>query len=131
MNTGIICGVVLLAALLAACSRRSATNDEIVVGGLYASKSEDGTFRVSKVLATDASAVHVRIYKNRFQSLPQNLDTSALSLGGLGDPDGFGVGHAPVAKEGWLNSKTFLKKEPVKDEELEGYKFYLEEMQKR
>ena len=121
----------MLVVVLAACSRRSGETEEIVLGGLYASKSEDGTFRVAKVLAVDDVAVHVRIYKNRFNTLPQNLDTSALSLGGLGDPEGFGIGHAPLAKKGWLNSRVFLKKEPVKDEELEGYRYYLEERQKR
>jgi len=86
---------------------------------------------ISKVLAVDEYAVHVRIYKNKFPSLPQNLDTATLSLGGLGDPDGFGIGHAPVAKEGWLASHVFLKKEPVRDDELEGYKYYVEEMRRK
>jgi hypothetical protein len=125
------CAIAMLVVVLVACSRRSGEIEEIVLGGLYASKSEDGTFRVAKVLAVDDVAVHVRIYKNRFNTLPQNLDTSALSLGGLGDPEGFGIGHAPLAKKGWLNSRVFLKKEPVKDEELEGYRYYLEERQKR
>jgi hypothetical protein len=52
-------------------------------------------------------------------------------LGGLGDPDGFGVGHAPVARKGWLASHVFLRKEPVHDDELEGYKYYLGETQKK
>src|SRR5262245_19615798 len=33
---------------IVACGRRGDTDGEIVVGGLYASKSEDGTFRISK-----------------------------------------------------------------------------------
>lgn len=100
------------------------------MGGLYASKNEDGTFGVSKVLAVDDVAVHVRIYKNKFPALPQQFDTSVLSLGKLGDAGGFGIGHAPIAKEGWLAAHTFLKKEPVRDEELDGYKYYLEAMRK-
>jgi hypothetical protein len=120
----------LIVIAVVGCSRRN-TTEVIVVGGLYASKSEDGSFRVSKVLAVDESAVHVRIYKNKFSALPQNLDTSTLSLGKVGDPDGFGIGHAPIAKEGWLASQVFLKKEPVRDEELQGYQYYLEEMRKK
>jgi len=131
MTITIICAVVLIAVALVACNKRSKPNNEIIVGGLYASKREDGTFRVSKVLAFDESVVHVRIYKNKFQSLPQNLDSSILSLGQIGDSDGFGMGHVPIAKEGWLGSHTFLKQEPVKDEELEGYKYYLEQTQKQ
>src|SRR4051812_34844414 len=111
----------LIVVAVVACGRRN-TPEGIVVGGLYASKREDGSFRVSKVLAVDQSAVHVRIYKNKFSGLPQNLDTSVLSLGKLGDSEGFGIGHAPIAKEGWLASHVFLKKEPVHDEELEGYR---------
>src|SRR5215471_88779 len=113
------------------CNRAHDGAQDVVVGGLYASKGEDGTFRISKVLAVDESAVHVRISKNKFPCLPQNLDSSTLSMGKLGDPDGFGIGHAPIAKEGWLSSHVFLKKEPVRDDELEGYKYYLEEMRKK
>jgi hypothetical protein len=72
--------------------------------------------------------VHVRIYKNKFSSLPKDIDTSQLSLGALGDPDGFGIGHAPMAREGWLHRQTFLKQESVRDEELEGYRLYLDQM---
>jgi hypothetical protein len=111
--------------------RSSDTAAGIVVGGLYASPEKDGTYRISKVLAVDDFAVHVRIYKNKFKTIPENLDTSKLSLGGLGDPDGFGIGHAPVVKKRWLDSHTFLKKEPVREDELEGYKYYLEEMKKK
>ena len=120
----------LIMVAVVACGRRH-TTEVIVVGGLYASKSQDGSFRVSKVLAVDESAVHVRIYKNKFSGPPQNLDTSALSLGKVGDPDGFGIGHAPIAKEGWLASQVFLKKEQVRDDELEGYRYYLEAMRKK
>jgi hypothetical protein len=123
----------IMACLLSACSPDSGpakAANEIVVGGLYAAKNEDGTYGVSKVLAVDENAVHVRIYGNKFPTLPQNLDAATLTLGKLGDPGGFGIGHAPVAKNGWLASHTFLQKEPVREEELEGYKYYLEEMKK-
>ena len=134
MKIAILLALGLIVFSLMACNRRHGSSDdtgEIVVGGLYASREDDGVFRVSKVLAVDESAVHVRIYKNKFKSLPESLDSSTLSLGGIGDPDGFGIGHAPVAREGWLASHSFLKKEPVTEEELEGYKYYLEEMKKR
>jgi len=134
MKITIILAVGLIAFLLLACSRKRGSGDpakEIVVGGLYASRDTNGIYRVSKVLAVDDSAVHVRIYRNKFTALPESLDTSTLSLGGLSDPGGFGIGHAPIAKENWLASHVFLKKEPVTEDELEGYKYYLEEMKKR
>lgn len=106
-------------------------SNEIVVGGLYASKNDDGSFGVSKVLAVDATVVQIRIYRNRFPSIPRDIDPSVSTLRGIGDPEGFGIGHAPVAKQGWLVSQVFLKKPPLTDEELEGYKYCLEEMQKR
>jgi hypothetical protein len=130
MKIILIIFITLIVVGVVACGRRRAATEEIVVGGLYASKNEDGTFSVSKVLAVDESAVHVRIYKNKFPAVPQNLDTSTLSLGKLGDRDGFGIGHAPIAKDGWLASQVFLKKEIVRDDELDGYKYYLEEMKK-
>ncbi len=102
----------------------------IVVGGLYASQNEDGTFGVMKVLAVDDFAVHLCSYKNKFQELPRDLDSSILSLGGISDPDGFGIGHFPLAKEGfWNGNPVFLKQESVRDEELDGYRLYLEAMQ--
>lgn len=133
MKTKLMVAVGLIVCLFMACNRRSGvgTSGDIVVGGLYASQGKDGIYLISKVLAVDESAVHVRIYKNKFKTLPENLDTSTLSLGGVGAPDGFGIGHAPMAKDGWIASHVFLKKEPVKEEELEGYKVYMEEMKKR
>lgn len=133
MKALVAISVLVLIILVVACFKRTAlgnTYKEIVVGGLYASKSDDGTFRVSKVLAVDNDAVHVCIYRNKFQTLPKDLDTSSLSLGEIGDPEGFGIGHVPIARQRWINSHIFLKSEPVRDDELEGYKYYLEEMKK-
>ena len=130
MKIILFCIYALISIAVAACARRRGS-EEIVVGGLYASKNEDGAFTISKVLAVDDFAVHVRIYKNKFSSLPENLDSSVLALGKFADGDGFGIGHAPIAKRGWLTSEVFLKREPVREEELEGYKYYLEEMRKK
>ncbi len=83
-----------------------------------------------KVLAVDDFAVHLRSYKNKFPEVPRDLDTSTLLLGGIDDPDGFGIGHFPLAKEGfWNGNPVFLKQEPVRDDELEGYRMYLEAME--
>ena len=116
------------------CSREGSApvaNDDnaIRVGGLYATQDEDGSWRVTKVLAVDDDAVHLRSYANTFAEQPKDVDPVNLTLGGLNDPVGFGIGHFPMAKEGFFKDKPVLVKViPVKEEELEGYKHYLESM---
>ena len=136
----IIC-IVILAVTISSCQKKgedqtqapitdqTASTQDIVVGGLYASRNDDGTYGVMKVLAVDDFAVHLRSYKNRFRDIPKDLDTSVLSLGGIDDPDGFGIGHFPLAKDGFWNSEPiFLIRETVTDDELEGYRMYLDAM---
>jgi hypothetical protein len=102
---------------------------EIVVGGLYSTKSQDGTYRVSKVLAIDDFAVHLRTYANRFEQPPADIDPSILTLDSFSDGGGLGIGHYPLAKEGfWSDECQFLKQTVVEDDELEGYRIYLEAM---
>lgn len=108
-----------------------AKDKSIQVGGLYATHDEDGSWRVVKVLAVDDSAVHLRSYANKFKEQPKDLDPAKLTLGGLNDPAGFGIGHFPIAKEGFLKEKRVLiKVVPVEEKELEGYKLYLEAMKR-
>ena len=101
----------------------------IQVGGLYTTQDKDGSWRVMKVLAVDESAVHLRSYANKFPEQPKDVDPAKLTLGGLNDPAGFGIGHFPLAKEGFFkDNPVLIKVVPVKEEELEGYKLYLEAM---
>jgi len=95
---------------------------ELKVGGLYIIKKKDSTYSVSKILAIDDFAVHLRMYSNKFQSKPTQLNSVDLDVL---------IGHAPLDKQGFLIDKPeLLKVEEVKDSELEGYKIYLEEMRK-
>jgi len=104
-------------------------DDSIKVGGLYAIQDTDGSWRVMKVLAVDEAAVHLRSYANKFPDQPKDIDPAKLTLGGLNDPAGFGIGHFPLAKEGFFNDNPVLiKVVPVQEEELEGYKLYLDSM---
>jgi len=101
----------------------------IEVGGLYATLDKDGSWRIVKVLALDEQAVHLRSYANKFPEEPKDLDPAVLTMGGLNDPAGFGIGHFPLAREGFFNQKRVLIKVlPVKEDELDGYKLYLEAM---
>jgi hypothetical protein len=100
----------------------SPTAADIVVGGLYAARDEDGTYRILKVLAVDGLAVHLRCYANRFKELPAQVSSSELSLGGLGSPEGLGIGHFPLAREAFGGEEYLLVgREPVADDELDGY----------
>jgi hypothetical protein len=96
-----------------------------VVGGLYGSQSSDGTFRVTKVLVVDEFAVHVRMYAERFNHMPTDVSSSQLSLGSFGGPSGFGIGHAPLSREGFLKGpRTHIATEEVSEDELEGYRIW-------
>jgi hypothetical protein len=128
----ITCFATLLAA--AGCTREASApmakaDKSIQVGGLYATQEKDGSWRVMKVLAVDEHAVHLRTYANRFPDRPKDVDPARLTLGGLNDPAGFGIGHFPLAKEGFFNDHPVLiKVEPVTEDELEGYRLYLDAM---
>lgn len=120
----------------------------IQVGGLYAIHDPDGSWRVIKVLAVDDFAVHLRSYANRFPEQPKDIDLAKLTMGidnaeaakaliaklisgDINDAAGFGIEHIPVAKEGFFNENPVLiKVVPVKEEELEGYKLYLDSMRR-
>jgi len=113
----------VFASLSVACGMK---NSELKVGGLY-SISDEGGFRVAKVLALEEGAVHVRIYKNKFRSRPQTVDPSSLSLGSIDDEGGFGMGHLPLSRQSFMNSQpVFIQQSSVTEEELEGYKMWKE-----
>jgi hypothetical protein len=96
---------------------------ELNVGGVYASKNEDGQFSITKILALDESAVHVRAYNEKFDTLPTTIDTAELT---------FLIGHMPMAREGYLQEEhTLISVEQVSEQELEGYRMYLEAMQRQ
>jgi hypothetical protein len=96
-----------------------------VVGGLYGARDSDGSFRVVKVLVMDEAAVHIRMYAERFAELPTKISSSELSLGSINNQGSFGIGHAPVSRTGFLHEgRTLLATEPVRDDELEGYRIW-------
>lgn len=72
------------------------------------------------------------MYANKFSDKPTELDLEKLTLGGLKDSAGFGIGHVPLSLQGFeKENRVLIKVLPVKDEELEGYKLYLEAMKDR
>ena len=98
--------------------------DELIVGGLYSVESGDGRFGVVKVLALEPGIVHARLYAGKFESRPVNIDPITLSLGSILDDD-FGIGHTPLALEGFMKwQPMLLMRTSVTEEELEGYKIW-------
>ena len=87
-------------------------------GDVCSIKSED-RFSVAKILAMTGNVVHVRLYKEKFAIRPQSVEMSALSLGSINDPDGFGIGHLPLSRGtfgSWLPTK--FQTDPVTDDEF-------------
>lgn len=109
-------GLLALAALTPSCKR----NVEVVEGGVYAFPEVDGGFTVGKVLVADEFAVHLRSYQESFKAVPTTIDTGKLVVF---------IGHAPLAREGFLKSQPkLITVEEVAESELEGYRMYLQVM---
>lgn len=99
-----------------------------IVGGIYLNPSTDGSFAVFKVIAVDEGGVHVRLFANKFQDHPRDVDPASLTVGGIGWPEGTGIGHLPLSFEAigkW--TVEYLKQEPVTDDELDGYDMWKED----
>ena len=98
----------------------SAAPDNLKTGGLYLIKGEGNAYHLTKILAIDDFAVHLRTYADTFKTRPENINSENLKVL---------IGHAPLDKNGFLSSEPdLLIVEGVKDSELEGYKMYLEAM---
>lgn len=90
------------------------------VGGIYASPEEDGSWRIVRVLALDEHAAHLRSYTDRFSEPPRDVALAKLE---------YFVGHIPVDRTGFENEpRILIKVVPVSEEELVGYRYYLEAM---
>lgn len=97
-------------------------SNNLKVGGIYLLKNNDNTFYLTKILVLDDFAVHLRTYRDTFRTKPSDINTENLKIL---------IGHAPLDVNGFLvDNPELLKVEDVKESELEGYKMYLEAMQK-
>jgi hypothetical protein len=95
---------------------------------LSANWDDDGSFRVVKVLAAGDGAVHVRVYRERFESRPADVDEAALTLGSVFEDEHFGVGHLPLSEEEFaLWEPILIKTVGVDEEELDGYRMWLDD----
>jgi len=116
----------LLGLLTFACRAKAPT---YVQGGLYSVPYEQNKYLIVKVLKVDPDGVHVRTYSNVFTSRPQDIDEHKLYLAGMNHKpeEALGMGHIPLAKQAFDQWKPqLIKVVPVRDEELEGYKMWLD-----
>jgi hypothetical protein len=107
----------------------SQSGSKLAEGGLYYTQNKNGSYSVLKILKLDDGGVHVRLYSNQFSTPPTKVDESALYMVGVDRKpnETLGMGHAPIAKrsfEGW--KAVFFQQSSIKDEELEGYKMWLD-----
>lgn len=113
-----------LLSFLTGCSRA-----KLVEGGLYATPGEKGGYSVFKILKLDDRGVHVRLFSNHFSARPKIVDESTLYLAGMDRKSGesLGMGHAPISNRSFADWQvTFVQQSTVKEEELAGYKMWLE-----
>ncbi len=105
------------------------SSSRLIEGGLYYTQNENGSYSVLKILRLDDGGVHVRLYSNQFSTPPTKVDESTLYMGGVDrKPDeSLGMGHLPISKQsfqGWR--AVFFQQSAVKEDELEGYRMWLE-----
>lgn len=102
---------------------------ELMEGGLYYTQKENGSYSVLKILKVENRGVHVRLYSNQFDAPPSKVDESALYMVGVDHKpnETLGMGHAPLSRKSFESWKaTFFQQSAVKDDELDGYKMWLE-----
>ena len=119
--------VIFIVILFVSCEQKVIieTVERNEVGGLYSCDDGDGGYCVSKILALDENIVHVRLYKNTFESRPVSVDLSTLAIGTLDETDNFGIGHLPLTKEEFESwNPELLEVKDVREDELEGYRVW-------
>ena len=99
---------------------------ELFEGGYY-SIADGEMFSITKVLKLEPDKVHVGIYKQHFPQRPRSIDPALLTLGKIGDKDGFGMSHLPLRLETFVRREpVFLTHSEVRPDELKGYDLWKE-----
>lgn len=126
MSKLFITALILIAVAVVFISCRKPSTS-LQVGGIYSTADGKGSYGVVKLLAYGDGICHVRIYKQTFTQRPTKVDVASLSLGKLGDSDGFGMGHIPLREAGFLEwQPVLITTSTVTPEELEGYMMWKE-----
>ena len=92
------------------------------VGGIYSFREDEHTFIAGKILAVDKTTLHLRLYRNTFETRPTEDDVAHLTMGSLDDAEGVGVKHFPMGISSFLQLKPlFLAQDSVRELELHDY----------
>lgn len=87
-------------------------------------------FAVVKILVTDAEGVHIRLYQERFDRRPIEVDPGSLTLGPVIPSDGvpLSIHHAPFSYSTFSKWGAVLLSRggTVGEHELAGYRFWQE-----
>ena len=84
----------------------------------------DGSFGVIKVLRTEGQVVHLRMYSDRWEARPYDIDPWALRLGRADEPVP-GIGHMPITRSAMGPWEPKLERlVMVGPDELEGYRMW-------
>jgi hypothetical protein len=105
--------------------KEKADQISFVPGSICTVENQDSIFGVVKILVIDDSIAHLKIYKNKYNFRPSNIDIKSLSLGTINDKDGFGIDHVPIARKDFDNWKPVVVGfERVSKEDVEGYEIW-------
>ena len=118
---------------IAACNNINKNNppknvNNFPPGAVMSIESGENSYLLVKVLASDDSLVHVRIYKGDYKVRPGSVTDKDLDIGTVHDISGTGIGHIPLARDEFelMNPKLIVQQQ-LKSEELEGYNMWKEE----
>ena len=127
MNVRRVIGHGILAVVMTAHCVACAPHENWEPGSLYSVTGDDGTFAVVKVLARNPGVVSVRFYREKYPARPSQVDPAHLSLGQVGDAEGFGIGHLPLTERDFiLWFPVLIQKGTVSEDEMEGYRIWKE-----
>src|ERR1043166_3382854 len=91
-----------------------ANAQEAKPGALYSVEGGGGRYLIAKVLAVERGGIHVRLYKNRFDSRPTKVEFKSLSIV---------MEHLPITHKQFREwHPVYISDSPVTENELEGYR---------
>ncbi|MGI8928270.1 MAG: hypothetical protein ACR2H0_02210, partial [Candidatus Limnocylindrales bacterium] len=86
----------------------------------------DGGFGVAKILQVDRNTVHVRLYSDRWETPPDEIDPWSLRVGRFDEPI-VGIGHMPLTRAAFAAwEPRFKRVSMLSPNELGGYGQWLE-----
>lgn len=96
--------------------KKRASDPDIVTGGLYTKQDENGKWKVYQVVRSKNGMVSTRLFSNRFDSKPMNVNTNdlttAMTLEDLEKGNiNLGISEVPIDRDGFLSENfTFIKR---------------------